>query len=137
MSEEITYPPLGPSVHDLLGITLDEWGPERTVMSVEVNEKVHQPFGVLHGGVSALLIEAAASMGGMVAVGPDEIVVGTELNCSHLRSVSSGRITAIATPLRKGRRVHVWEVSIVDSENQLISTGRCSLQVIKRPTTEK
>ncbi len=68
-----------PNVNDVLGIELVSATPEKVVMRVEVGPTVHQPFGILHGGVSALLAEGAASTGGAVSVGPDEIVVGTEL----------------------------------------------------------
>ncbi len=105
MTEAQASPEL--NVHQLLDIKMILLSPEKVVMQVEVGPKVHQPFGILHGGVSALLAEGAASSGGAVSVGPDHIVVGTELNCSHLRSMSSGTLTATATPIRKGRRVHV------------------------------
>jgi uncharacterized protein (TIGR00369 family) len=88
----------------------------------------------LHGGVSALLAEGAASIGGAVSVGADEIVVGTELNCSHLRSMTSGTLTAMATPIRKGRNVHVWGIELTDDDNRLICVARCTLQVLKAPT---
>ena len=78
----------GPNVHKQLGVEVVDVTPERVVLQVEVGPKVHQPYGILHGGVSALLAEGAASIGGAVSVGPDEIVVGTELNCSHLRSMT-------------------------------------------------
>ena len=102
-------------------------------MRVKVGPKVHQPFGILHGGVSALLAEGAASIGGAVSVGPDQIVVGTELNCSHLRSMSSGTLTATATPIRKGRTVHVWGIELTDDQDRLICVARCSLQVLRAP----
>jgi len=95
------------NVHKHLGVEIVEASPEKVVLQVEVGSKVHQGYGILHGGVSALLAEGAASIGGAVSVGSDEIVVGTELNCSHLRSMTSGTLTATATPIRKGRTVHV------------------------------
>jgi uncharacterized protein (TIGR00369 family) len=67
-------------------------------------------------------------------VGPGKGVVGTELNCSHLRSVTSGHITATATPIRLGRTVHVWGIEIRDDDDRLICVARCSLQVIDLPT---
>ncbi len=94
---------------------------------------MHQPYGILHGGVSALMAEGAASIGGAVSVGPDEIVVGTELNCSHLRSMSSGTLTATATPVRKGRTVHVWAIDLTDEAGRMICVARCTLQVLKAP----
>jgi len=104
------------------------------VMSVEVGPKVHQPYGILHGGVSALMAEGAASIGGAVNVGADQIVVGTELNCSHLRSMSSGTLTATATPIRLGRTVHVWGIELRDQDQRMICVARCTLQVLAAPS---
>src|ERR1700676_4519116 len=104
--------PQRPNVNDQLGVEVVSVTPDKVVLRVEVGPKVHQPYGILHGGVSALLAEGAASIGGAVSVGPDQIVVGTELNCSHLRSMTSGTLTATATPVRKGRNVHVWVIDL-------------------------
>ena len=121
------------NVHELLGVETVLMSKDKVIVRVEVGPKVHQPYGILHGGVSALLAESAASMGGAVSVGPDFIVVGTELNCSHLRSMSGGLLTATATPLRKGRKVHVWNIELTDELERLICVARCSLQVFPAP----
>ncbi len=68
-----------------------------------------------------------------MSVGPGEIVVGTELNCSHLRSMTTGTLTATATPIRKGRTVHVWGIELTDESDRMICIARCSLQVLKAP----
>src|ERR1700684_3626631 len=122
------------NVHKHLGVEVVDVTPEKVVLRVEVGSKVHQGYGILHGGVSALLAEGAASIGGAVSVGPDEIVVGTELNCSHLRSMTSGTLTAAATPIRKGRNVHVGAIELTDDDDRLICVARCTLQVLKAPT---
>ncbi|HEV2427838.1 MAG TPA: PaaI family thioesterase, partial [Acidimicrobiales bacterium] len=102
---------------------------------IDVGPKVHQPFGLLHGGVSALLAESAASIGATRAVWPDEVAVGVELNCSHLRSLSEGTLTATASPLRKGKRLHVWRIDLTDGDGRLICAARCTLAVIPAPAT--
>jgi uncharacterized protein (TIGR00369 family) len=122
-----------PNVHTELGIQVTHVSPEKVVLQVEVGPKVHQAAGILHGGVSALMAEGAASIGGAVSVGPGEIVVGTELNCSHLRSMTSGTLTATATPVRKGRTVHVWSIDLTDETGRMICIARCTLQVLKAP----
>lgn len=122
------------NVHKELGIEVVSASPDRVVMTVEVGPKVHQAAGILHGGVSALMAEGAASIGGAVSVAPEEFVVGTELNCSHLRSMSSGILTATATPVRKGRTVHVWGIELTDETGRLICVARCTLQVLKAPS---
>ena len=122
------------NVHDELGIEIVLVTPEKVVLRVEVGPTVHQGYGILHGGVSALMAEGAASIGGAVSVGPDHIVVGTELNCSHLRSMREGVLTATATPFRKGRSVHVWGIELRDEQDRLICVARCTLQVLAAPT---
>ncbi|HEY5265862.1 MAG TPA: PaaI family thioesterase [Acidimicrobiales bacterium] len=134
MSDDLTrIMPLRPNVNDQLGIEVVSATPEKVVLRVEVGPKVHQPYGILHGGVSALMAEGAASIGGAVSVGPGQIVVGTELNCSHLRSMSEGMLTATATPFRKGRSVHVWGIELRDEKDRLICVARCTLQVLPAP----
>jgi uncharacterized protein (TIGR00369 family) len=138
MRDEITTGFSGTTnVNQELGIRVVELTPDRVVLQVEVGPKVHQPYGILHGGVSALMAEGAASLGGAISVGPDEIVVGTELNCSHLRSMSSGVLTATATPIRKGRTVHVWAIELTDESDRMICISRCTLQVLKAPPAAK
>jgi len=123
-------------VHLALGITVAEATPERVVVSVPVTSTVHQPFGILHGGVSALLAESAASIGGSISVPEGKVIVGTELNCSHLRSMSSGTLTATATPIRKGRTMQVWAIDLADEQGRQICVARCTLAVIDRPAGE-
>jgi 1,4-dihydroxy-2-naphthoyl-CoA hydrolase len=125
--------PWQPNVNDQLGVIVVEATSERVVLSVEVGPKVHQPYGILHGGVSALLAEGAASIGGAINVKAGQLVVGTELNCSHLRSMSTGTLTATATPIRIGRTVHVWAIDLRDGDDRQICVARCTLQVIAAP----
>ena len=137
MTDELsTSPGDATNVHDFLGIRMIEATPERVVLELDVIARVHQPFGMLHGGVSALLAEGAASVGGILSVEAGQAVVGTELNISHLRPISSGVLTATATPIRRGRTVHVWAIEMTDERGRLISIARCSLQVISAPSPD-
>ena len=121
------------SIHELLNVEILEVGPERVVMRLPVTWKVHQPYGILHGGVSALLAESAASLGAALAAGPDRQVVGIELNASHLRGLREGYLTASATPLRVGRTVQVWSISLTDDDGRAICSARCTLAVLGGP----
>ncbi len=121
------------SIHDLLDVEFLEAGPDRVVLRIPVNWRVHQPYGILHGGVSALLAESAASFGAALAAGPDRNVVGIELNASHLRSVRDGHLTAEATPIRVGRTVQVWRIALTDDEGRAICDARCTVSVLDRP----
>jgi 1,4-dihydroxy-2-naphthoyl-CoA hydrolase len=126
-------PEARPSIHELLDVEVLEASPEKVVLRLPVNWKVHQPYGVLHGGVSALLAESAASLGGSLAAGPERGVVGIELNASHLRSLRDGHLTATATPIRVGRTVQVWRIALTGDDGRAVCEARCSLAVIDPP----
>ena len=120
-------------IHELLDVEVLEAESTRVVLRLPVTWKVHQPYGILHGGVSALLAESAASLGGSLAAGPDRQVVGIEINASHLRSLRDGHLTATATPLRAGRTVQVWSISLTDDDERVICQARCTLAVLGAP----
>ena len=130
---EAVLPDGSASIHELLDVEIVEAGPERVVMRLPVTWKVHQPYGILHGGVSALLAESAASFGAALAAGPERSVVGIELNASHLRSVRDGHLTAEATPVRVGRTIQVWGISLTDDDGRDICEARCTLSVLGAP----
>lgn len=115
----------------LLGVEVVEAGADRVELRLQVTERVHQPYGILHGGVSALLAETAASFGGAMAAPPGHTVAGIELNVSHLRAMRAGELVAVATPLRIGRTIHVWDVALHDGQGRAICRGRCTLAVVR------
>ncbi len=123
------HPEFSSGVHGTLGIVVEEATPDRVVLTLVVDERVHQPTGILHGGVSALLAESAASFGAGLSVPPGHRVVGIELNASHLRPVREGTVVATATPVRKGRTVQVWRISLTDEEGRPTCEARCTLAV--------
>jgi len=105
---------------------------ECVVITMPVNEKTHQPAGLLHGGASLALAETAASMGGYLNVNrASQAVVGVEINANHVRSKRAGTVTATAVPLHIGRKTMVWEIRICDEDDKLVCISRCTLAVIE------
>ncbi len=119
---------LARGVSGLLGIEMVEGSAERVELRLRVDERVHQPYGILHGGVSALLAETAASFGAALAA-PGQRVAGIELNASHLRAMRAGVLVAVATPVRIGRTVQVWDIALSDGDGRAICRARCTLAV--------
>lgn len=115
------------TVHGQLGIEVVEMSGERVVLELEVGPKVHQPYGFLHGGVSALLSESCASMGAWLAAGDQYEAFGIEVNANHLRPVREGRIVATGTPIRQGRTIAVWDTRIEDADGRLVCVSRCTV----------
>lgn len=114
-----------------LDIEIVEQTKERVVARMPVTPKVHQPFGLLHGGASVALAETVASLAGWLNVDPaKENVVGLEINANHLRGKREGVVTAVATPVHVGRRTHVWEIRITDEQDKPVCISRCTLAVV-------
>ncbi len=114
-----------------LGIEFVESGKERVVARMPVLPRVHQPFGLLHGGASVALAETVASTGAwMNCDQARERVVGIEINANHLRALRDGVVTAVATPVHVGRRTQVWQVHITDDKGKAVCVSRCTLAVV-------
>ena len=100
---------------ETLGVEVAEASADRVVARMPVGPRVHQPFGLLHGGASVALAETVASMGAYLNVAASgQGAVGLEINANHVRAVRDGVVTGTATPLHRGKRTHVWEVRVED-----------------------
>jgi len=117
---------------DALGIEIIEKAHGRVVATMPVDERTRQPFGFLHGGASVALAETVASIGAYDLVNQEnEAVAGLEINANHIKGKRDGQVTAIGSILHKGKSTMVWEIKIVDEEENLICISRCTLAVIK------
>jgi uncharacterized protein (TIGR00369 family) len=118
---------------EALGITVTAVSNDGVVATMPVDHRTHQPFGLLHGGASVALAETAASIGAYYLVDHEtEICVGLEINANHIRGKKSGIVTAYAKPVHRGKTTMVWEIKIVDEEDELICISRCTMAVLKK-----
>lgn len=114
-----------------LGIEMIETGKDKVVARMPVGPRVHQPFGLLHGGASVALAETVASFGAYLNVADSGMgAVGLEINANHLRAKRDGFVTATATPIHRGRTTHVWSIDIHDEEGKLVCVSRCTLAIV-------
>ncbi|MCB9523962.1 MAG: PaaI family thioesterase [Myxococcales bacterium] len=114
-----------------MGLRFVDAGPARVVARVELGPQHRQPFGLVHGGLYAAVIEAICSTGGGVAVfAQGRTVVGLDNHTSFHRAARPGVITATATPVKVGRRTHLWRAEILDSADRLVATGQVRLMVV-------
>jgi uncharacterized protein (TIGR00369 family) len=113
-----------------LGVEFVELSPERVVATMPVDERHHQPFGYLHGGVSVVLAESVASVGGFLNCPPGKAAFGAEISASHVRPKKNGSIRAVGTPVHVGRTSQVWEIRITDEEEKLVCVSRCTVAVV-------
>jgi 1,4-dihydroxy-2-naphthoyl-CoA hydrolase len=115
---------------ELLGIRHVEIAPDRCVSLLDVRPELHQPFGILHGGVYAAIIESLASVAANAWLGQQHsptCAVGVSNHTDFIRSVRSGSLRAEATPLQRGRMLQVWQVAVTDDQGRLCAHGKVRL----------
>lgn len=119
---------------DLMGIEFLEATAERVVARMPVAGNT-QPYGLLHGGASAVLAESIGSIGSALHAGiTSRIAMGIEINCTHHRSATAGYVTGTATPLSLGRTLATWDIVVRDDQDRRICTARltCLLRDIPK-----
>ena len=112
-------------------IEITEASAERTVGRMPVAGNT-QPYGLLHGGASAVLAESLGSVASAYHAGQDRIAVGIDLNITHHRAAREGYVTGVATPLSLGRSVAAYEIVISDESGRRIASARLTCQLRDR-----
>ena len=118
---------------DHIGIEITDYGEEYISAKMPVDIRTKQPFGIMHGGASAVLVESLGSIGAGMSVDiKRKSVVGIELNVSHLKAVKSGWVYGTASAIRIGNKIQVWGIDITDEEKNKVCIGRLTLAIIDK-----
>lgn len=116
----------------VLGLRFVKATPDEFVAELEIGDEHRQPYGLVHGGVYASMVETVCSTGAALNVFAEgRSCVGLDNATSFLRAARSGTLRCTATPLVRGRRSHVWDARIQDEQDRLIATGRVRLLVLE------
>ena len=92
------------------------------IAKMPVTPKVHQPDGVLHGGASVALAESVGSAAAFIFMDAEKVSIrGIEIAANHVKSVRDGFVYAHAKVLHQGRTTQLWQIKIVNEEDQLVS----------------
>ncbi|WP_067494210.1 hotdog fold thioesterase [Actinoplanes sp. TFC3] len=108
-----------------MGISITEASAERVVATMPVEGNT-QPYGLLHGGASCVLAETVGSVGAVLhgATVDRPFAVGVDINATHHKAVRSGVVTAVATPVHRGRTAVTYEIVISDDDGGRVCTAR-------------
>ena len=114
-----------------MGFVFLKASPTEVELEWTVDKRHLQPYGIVHGGVHAGVVESVCSVGAGLAAasrGQTGGVVGLENHTSFLRAVREGtKLRARATPVTRGRTTQVWQAEVRDLGGQLIATGSVRL----------
>ncbi len=123
---DVTASDFGP-IGEALSMEVDELGPDTVRMHWTVTPAVHQPAGILHGGLHCWVIETLASVGASQWLGDRGTVVGVSNSTDFYRAVRDGRLTSTGTPVHRGRSQQVWAVETRDADDRLVARGQVRL----------
>jgi 1,4-dihydroxy-2-naphthoyl-CoA hydrolase len=117
----------------LFEIEFDERSPTRVVGSVAADERHHQPWGLVHGGLYTAVVETFATTGAFEAVKDrGQQAVGVSNTTDFLRPHVRGRLDVIATAIHQGRTQRLWQVEIRrPDDDKLVARGQVRLQNIE------
>ena len=118
---------------DLLGMEFTEIGANCIKATMPVDHRTKQPYGLLHGGASVALAETLGSVGSSLVIDPAKFhCVGLEINANHVRGVSEGFVTGIATPVHIGGSTHIWDIKIYDQQDRLVCISRLTVAILQK-----
>jgi 1,4-dihydroxy-2-naphthoyl-CoA hydrolase len=125
-------PGLGTGFDGELGLTILEVTPDGGRAQLSIKDELLQPWGIVHGGVYCSIVESLASVSAHVWLTENGggTVVGVNNNTDFLRAISSGTVTAVSTPIHRGRRQQLWLITITDEDGRMVARGQVRLQNI-------
>lgn len=115
-----------------LGITFGELTRGRVTGTVPVAGN-RQPYGLMHGGASAVLAEALGSVAAAIHAGEDRVAVGVALTATHHRAATDGLVTGVCTPLQEGRSIASYLIELTDEDGRRVCTATLTCALRDRP----
>ena len=121
------------TLSEQIGIEFTAAGEDFIEARMPVDRRTHQPFGLLHGGASVALAETLGSVAATCCVDPArQFCVGLEINANHIRGVKSGFVKGTTRPIHVGKKTQVWEIRIVNEQDELVCVSRITLAVLDK-----
>lgn len=118
---------------ETLGMKFTEIGDNYLTISMPVDERTRQPYGLLHGGASVALAETVGSVASALVIDHTKyLCVGIEINANHVRSARDGIVTGTCTPVHLGSSTHVWDIRIHDEKGKLVCISRLTVAILER-----
>jgi uncharacterized protein (TIGR00369 family) len=114
----------------LIGMTLAALDIDACRIELELGERHMQPFGIVHGGVLATLIDTATFWAGFLRLPEDAGLVNVDLKLNYLKAVARGHLRADGRCLRAGRQISYTEASVFDEAGELVAHGTSTLMAL-------
>jgi 1,4-dihydroxy-2-naphthoyl-CoA hydrolase len=111
-----------------LGLVMDSIGASEVLAHLDADERHHTPWGIVHGGVYASIVESVCSIGGSFAVRDNkQAAVGVNNQTDFLRPHKVGRLDVRAIAVQQGRALQLWSVEITNESGKTVARGQLRL----------
>ncbi len=121
------------TLNESLGIEFIEIGTDWITAKMPVDQRTHQPYGLLHGGASVALAETLGSIAAHCCLdSTNQYCVGLDINANHLKAVRDGFVYGTARPMHVGKSTQVWEIKIVNEKKELICISRITMAILSK-----
>jgi uncharacterized protein (TIGR00369 family) len=124
---DATTEPLGAFI-DSLGLQITSADGDQVSARWTVTPQLHQPDGILHGGVHCSVVETLASIAAGLWLGDRGRVVGVSNTTDFYRACTHEELSSTAQPIHRGRSQQVWLVETFDEQKRLVARGQVRLQ---------
>jgi 1,4-dihydroxy-2-naphthoyl-CoA hydrolase len=121
------------TMSEFLDMRWEEIGDNYLRLSMPVNDRTKQPYGILHGGASCALAETVGSVASSLVIDREKFIcVGLEINANHIRRARDGSVTGHCSPLHLGKSTHVWDIKIYDGNEKLVCVSRLTVAILPK-----
>jgi len=115
----------------LTSMSITDIGPGRCVMEAPVQTKHFQPYGMVHGGMYASLVDAAAYWAVFTEIDEGLKMISIDLKLNYLGSASEGMLVAKGKSVKAGKTLCVGEAAIANANGRLLAHGTSTMMVLK------
>jgi len=116
------------------GLVYERIAADEVRAHLEATAEHHTPWGIVHGGLYATVIETVATFGAVAAVSDrGQVAVGVNNQTDFLRPHRTGRLDVRATPIQQGRTLQLWQVEISNADGKLVARGQ--VRLFNQPAT--
>jgi uncharacterized protein (TIGR00369 family) len=107
----------------LIGMRLVDLKSDEATIAIDMRDDLRQPSGVLHGGVTATLMDTAMAFAVRTRLPFDAATATIDLTVHYLRPHTAGTVTCVAKNVRAGKRIFTVSAEVYNEEGKLIATG--------------
>jgi acyl-CoA thioesterase len=110
-------------VAKMIGMELVDIAPGEATITIRMRDQLRQPHGVLHGGITATLIDTAMAYAVVTGLAEGEKATTVDLTIHYLRPHVEGAVICTAKVVRAGKRIITLTAEAFNEEKKLIATA--------------